>query len=109
MFMNQSSTHSINKLNLLSLTDCLMIVIMVALPQLNCGRAPFTMAYTISFVSDVLVYAVVTCTYYIFALNLVVLSFCGFFLVVISYVPFNEFVFHSLYICVHLNIYIYQR
>ena len=42
--------HPINKLNLLSLTDCLMIVITVALLQLNCGRAPFTMAYTFPFV-----------------------------------------------------------
>ena len=71
-----------------------MIVIMVVLPQLNCGRAPVTMAYTSSFVSDVLMYAVVICTYYMFALNLVVLSFCVFF--VIRYVPFNEFVLHSL-------------
>ena len=51
---------------------------MVVLPQLNCGRAPFTMAYSISFVSDVLVYAVVICTYYIFVLSSVVLSFCVF-------------------------------
>ena len=36
-------------------TDCLMIVIMVALPQVYCGRAPFTMAYTISSIVDVLV------------------------------------------------------
>ena len=35
----------INKLNQLSLTDCLMIVIMVALPQLNCGRATFSTVY----------------------------------------------------------------
>ena len=34
--------HSIIKLNLLSFTDCLMIVIMVALPQLICGRATCT-------------------------------------------------------------------
>ena len=38
--------HSINKLNLLSLNDCLMIVIMVALPQLNCGRAPLLLWHT---------------------------------------------------------------
>ena len=78
---------------------------MVALPQLNCSRATFTMAYTISFVSAVLMYAVVICTYYIFALNLVVLSVCVFF--AISYVPFNEFVFHSLYIIMCLLKYIF--
>ena len=55
----------INKLNLLSLTDCLMIVIMVALPQLNCGRATFSTVYTISSTIDVLVYAVVITVYYI--------------------------------------------
>ena len=41
---------------------------MVALPQLNCGRAPFTMAYTISSILhvDLLVYAVVITVYYYF-------------------------------------------
>ena len=67
-----------------------MIVIMVALPQLNCGRAPFTMAYTISSIVDLLVYAVVITVYYYFVLNLVV--FCPFvFFFVISHVSFNEF------------------
>ena len=37
-----------------------------------------------------------------FCLNLVVLSFCVFILV-ISYVSINEFVFHSWFICVLLN------
>ena len=73
-----------------------MILIMVASPQLNCGRAPFTMAYTIASVADVFVYVVVICTYYIFfifTLNLVVLSFC-------------VFLYLSLYICVYLNIHL---
>ena len=41
-------------------------MIMVALPQLNCGRAPFTMTYTISSILDLLVYAVVITVYYYF-------------------------------------------
>ena len=50
---------SVIRLNLLSLTDCLMFVIMAALPQLNCGRATCTTVYTISSTVDVLVYAMV--------------------------------------------------
>ena len=36
-----------------------MIVIMVAVPQLNCGTATCTTVYTFSSIVDVLVYAVV--------------------------------------------------
>ena len=42
-----------------ALSDCLMIVIMVAVPQLNCGTATCTTVYTFSSIVDVLVYAVV--------------------------------------------------
>ena len=65
---------------------------MVALPQLNCGRAPFTTAYTISSILDLLVNAVVITKYYYFFFNLVVfLSFCVVFFV-ISHVSFNDLV-----------------
>ena len=52
-----------------------MIVILVALPQLNCGTATCTTIYSISSTVDVLVYAVVITVLlyyiyiYIFVLN----------------------------------------
>ena len=64
-----------------------MIVIMVALPQLNCGRASYN------------------CILYIIVLNLVVFSFC-FPIFVNSHVSVMNLVFDSLYICVCLNIYL---
>ena len=55
-----------------------MIVIMVALPQLNCDRATFTTVDTISSTINVFVYDVVitTCILYIIVLTLVTFSFC---------------------------------
>ena len=62
---------------------------MVALPQLNCGRAPFTTAYTISSILDLLVNAVVITKYYYFFLKFscFFVLLCVFF--VISHVSFK--------------------
>ena len=65
-----------------------MIVIMVALPQLNCGKVPFTMAYAISSILDLLVYAVgYNCILLFFRLKFsFFLSFCVCVFFVISHV-----------------------
>ena len=83
-----------------------MIVIMVALPQLNCGRATFTAVYTISSTIDVLVYTVLyNCILYIIVLNVVIFSFY-FPIFVNSPVFCYESSIPFVYICVCLNIYL---